>query len=222
MFGPGGVHDAAAVRRTIRAGGWTSHTSGLAPGYVQGNVVILPRVHAGDTMMNGFCSYSHRDRKYLDRLQVHLAQMEREGLIRSWCDRQIPAGEGIEPLIKAQLEQADLFLMLLSPDFIASPYCQGLEVKRAIERRAQGEAMVIPIILKPCDWKTTQLGDLTLKAAPDDGKPICKWRPQDEGWNNVVARIRLAISPRAPSPAHPAGSAPRCSRGSVRRSSPSG
>ncbi|REG24988.1 uncharacterized protein YcsI (UPF0317 family) [Archangium gephyra] len=40
--------DAARIRRSIRSGEWSSHTSGLAPDHLQGNVVILPRALAGD------------------------------------------------------------------------------------------------------------------------------------------------------------------------------
>lgn len=48
VFGPVGAQDAARIRRVIRQGRWASHTSGLAPNHVQGNVVILPQAHAGD------------------------------------------------------------------------------------------------------------------------------------------------------------------------------
>ena len=44
---------AASVRARIRAGTWTSHTSGLADQHVQGNVVILPEAQANDFLR--FC-----------------------------------------------------------------------------------------------------------------------------------------------------------------------
>ena len=34
--------------RVIRRGDWTGPTSGLAPGYVQGNLAILPKAFAAD------------------------------------------------------------------------------------------------------------------------------------------------------------------------------
>ena len=45
--------DALAARRAIRAGRITGNTAGLAPGFVQGNIVILPASHAG--MFAAFC-----------------------------------------------------------------------------------------------------------------------------------------------------------------------
>jgi uncharacterized protein YcsI (UPF0317 family) len=45
--------DPRAVRRAVRSGAHTGHTAGLAPGYVQGNVCILPREFADDFFV--FC-----------------------------------------------------------------------------------------------------------------------------------------------------------------------
>ncbi len=58
VFGPEGMQDAQHVRRLIRQGLWTSHTSGLADDHVQGNVVILPEALAGD-----FLRYCQRNPK---------------------------------------------------------------------------------------------------------------------------------------------------------------
>lgn len=48
VFGPPGMADARQVRRAIRAGRWSAHTSGLAHGHVQGNLVVLPAAEAQD------------------------------------------------------------------------------------------------------------------------------------------------------------------------------
>ena len=53
VFGSEGASNPIHVRDTIRKGLWTSHTSGLADGHVQGNVVILPEVLASDFLR--FC-----------------------------------------------------------------------------------------------------------------------------------------------------------------------
>jgi uncharacterized protein YcsI (UPF0317 family) len=45
--------DVRALRQRIRTGAFSGHTSGLAPGHVQGNVVILPSDLAGDFLL--FC-----------------------------------------------------------------------------------------------------------------------------------------------------------------------
>ncbi len=64
-FGHGGTASAAHVRSIIRKGGWTAHTSGLANGHVQGNVVILPATEAND-----FLRYCQRNPKPCPLLAV--------------------------------------------------------------------------------------------------------------------------------------------------------
>lgn len=65
LFGEGDMQSAFQVRRLIREGRWTSHTSGLADRHVQGNVVILPQALAGD-----FLRYCQRNPKPCPLLAV--------------------------------------------------------------------------------------------------------------------------------------------------------
>ena len=58
----------------------------------------------------------------------------------------------IDAEIAKELGSCDLFLMLVSPDFLASDYCVNREMKRALERHRDDEAHVVPIIVEPCDW----------------------------------------------------------------------
>jgi uncharacterized protein YcsI (UPF0317 family) len=53
VFGSNGISSPQHVRSIIRTNAWSSHTSGLADGHVQGNVVILPEVLAHDFLR--FC-----------------------------------------------------------------------------------------------------------------------------------------------------------------------
>ena len=144
-----------------------------------------------------FLSYSHRDEAMRDRLQVHLAMLKRNGLIETWHDRMIPAGNVLDDEIDEHLENANVVLLLVSADFLASDYCYTREMARALERREQGLAQVIPIILDHCDWLYSPLA--TLKAVPKDGKPISKWPNESEAWLDVVSEIRAAL----PAPASP-------------------
>ena len=119
--------------------------------------------------MRAFISYSHNDKAALDRLHVHLKNLTREGRIETWYDRNILAGGELDAEIERELEASDLFLLLVSPDFIASDYCVEREMRRALERHAAGTARVVPIIVEECDWKAMR--ELRqLKAVPTDGK----------------------------------------------------
>lgn len=138
-----------------------------------------------------FFSYSHKDEDLRDQLEVHLTMLKREGLIDAWHDRKILAGEEFDGTIDARLEQADVILLLVSADFLASPYCYDVEMQRAMQRHQDGSARVIPVILRPCDWHSAPFGKLL--AAPKDGKPVTKWTDRDEAFVDIVRQIRAAL-----------------------------
>lgn len=96
-----------------------------------------------------FFSYSHKDEALRNELETHLAMLKREGLITSWHDRKIVAGDELSGAIDAKLNSAAIILLLISPDFLASAYCYDIEVKQAMERHREGAARVIPVILIP-------------------------------------------------------------------------
>lgn len=141
--------------------------------------------------MKIFFSYSHRDEAALDRLRVHLAVLRRDKRIEEWYDRDILAGGEFDTEIAGRLESFNLFIILVSPDFLASDYCVEREMERALERHNLGDARVVPIILEPCDWMATALGDL--KALPKDGKPISEWPNENKAFSYVVQQLRRIL-----------------------------
>jgi hypothetical protein len=165
-------------------------------------------------MATVFFSYSHKDEGLRDQLETHLSMLKRQRFIETWHDRRITAGEKLDAAISGNLERADVVLLLVSPDFLASDYCYGKEMKRAVERYEAGECTVIPVILRPCDWHDARFGGLL--AAPKDGKPITQWPDLDAAFLDVTQAIKGALkargAPRAATPkaeaAAPASAAP--------------
>lgn len=139
-----------------------------------------------------FVSYSHQDEALHNELAKHLTPLEREGVIQRWHDRQLTAGAEFGDEIDASLNRADIILLLVSPDFIASEYCWGKEMKRAMERHEAGEARVIPVILRPVDWHKMPFGKLL--ALPKDGKAVTNWSDLDTALLDVAKGVRLASS----------------------------
>ena len=92
-----------------------------------------------------FFSYSHKDEKLRDQLEVQLAVLKREGAISTWHDRRIMAGDVLGQRIDEELERADIILLLISPDFLASDYCHDMEMQCALARHAERSARVIPV-----------------------------------------------------------------------------
>ena len=139
-----------------------------------------------------FC-YAREDEPLLNKLKSHLRPLQREGLIEVWYDRDISAGTEWEQEIKERLNTADIILLLVSPDFMDSDYCYGIEMKRALERRARGEAEVIPVILRHVYWHGEPLGKL--QALPKDGKPVTDpdWYNLDRAFYDVATGIRMVV-----------------------------
>ena len=139
-----------------------------------------------------FMSYSHKDEALRNELEVQLAVLKREGLIEVWHDRRMVAGDQFDASIEAEMDSADVVLLLVSPDFLASDYCFNIEKTRALERHRRGEARLISVILRPCDWQNTDLRELL--ATPTDGRPVTRWPDRDEAFLNVATEIRRAIN----------------------------
>ncbi|MCY7326984.1 MAG: toll/interleukin-1 receptor domain-containing protein, partial [Saprospiraceae bacterium] len=107
--------------------------------------------------LNVFISYSHNalDRPLLDELLKHLAplQLAENPLLKTWDDADIRPGEAWDEEIKQNLRAADIVFLLVSADFNSSRYIQEIELKEAIQRHQRRECQVIPIYLRPCDFR---------------------------------------------------------------------
>lgn len=137
------------------------------------------------------CSDSPTDAPLLEQLERHLSSLQREGLIATWHKRQIVAGSIRQAELDRNLNTATLILLLVSSDFLASDYCYGTEMQRALQRHAAKEAQVIPILLRSCIWQSAPFAGLEM--LPTGAKPITLWRDRDAAWTDVVMRIRQAL-----------------------------
>jgi formylglycine-generating enzyme required for sulfatase activity len=137
--------------------------------------------------MEVFFSYAHEDEKLQAALIKHLALLP----IESWHDRRITAGEEWRSEIDTHLKSAQIILLLISSDFLASEYCLDIELKLSLQRHERGEARVIPVMLRPVDWHDADFGKLA--ALPSNGQPITTWKNQDEAFTNVAKGLRQVI-----------------------------
>lgn len=142
--------------------------------------------------MKAFISYSHRDEHYLERLKVHLAPMRRENRITDWADKDIYAGSNLDSSISDELENSDLFIALISPDYLASNYCYDKEFEKALRMQDSGRITIIPIILQPCEWKKTPFGKM--KALPKDGKEISEWTNENNAYLDIANELRRLLN----------------------------
>ena len=138
-----------------------------------------------------FFSYAHEDEELKNKLDNHLALLRHQDLIKQWNDRMMEGGVDWANEIDEHINSAQVILLLISDAFMASKYCYGVEMKRALERHENEEARVIPIILSPVDWESSPISKL--QALPKDGKPIKKWRVRDDAFKDIAQGIRKVI-----------------------------
>jgi hypothetical protein len=138
-----------------------------------------------------FCSNSREDQQFLEDLKKHLMSLQREGLITIQADIDISSGKEWKHEITHHLETADIILLLISPDFIASDYCFTEEMQQAIARHEQGTARVVPIVVRPTDWQSSPVGKL--RALPQDTIPVSISQNRDTAFLSITEGLRIVI-----------------------------
>ena len=133
-----------------------------------------------------FITYAHKNKEAKDQLIECLDVMKREGLISVWHDNEMIGGDKWREDIFKHLADSDMLLYLVSTASLASDNCN-----KELAEALSAEIRVIPIILESCDWLHYKLSNF--QALPDKGKPIDKWQPESDGWQNVIEGIREAI-----------------------------
>lgn len=138
-----------------------------------------------------FYCYAHEDKTLRDQLDRHLSNLRRQNQIATWYDREISPGINWEQEIDTHLSAAHLVLLLVSPDFMDSDYCYGIEMKKALEKHMAGTARVVPIILRDCDWEGAPFSQL--QALPTDALPVTSWVDRDAAFANIARGIRKTV-----------------------------
>ena len=118
--------------------------------------------------------------------------MVRAGYIDAWNDREIFPGQEWNSQIKKELDEADIILFLVSSDFIASDFIHDTEIATAIKKQQAGETIIVPIIIRPCDFQSLPLKNY--QALPQGAKAISIWENQDSAWLDVRQALKRVIS----------------------------
>lgn len=134
-----------------------------------------------------FYSYAHKDLVLKDELAKHLGNAR----ISAWYDRDIYPGTNWEDEIDDNLEQADIVLLLISPDFKASNYFSGKEMKRILEREKEKSAHVIPVLIRPVFWPDAPYRHLQL--SPTSAQAVSTWVNKDEAFVEVAKDVYRSV-----------------------------
>jgi hypothetical protein len=138
-----------------------------------------------------FVSYAREDERLRKKLSDHLGGLRHGGFIKDWSDGQITPGQEWEPQILRRLDEADIILLLVTSSFLGSEFIGRVELSMALERHRRGEAVVIPVILKPADWQSAGLAGL--QALPKGGKAVTSWSDRDAAYLDIAQGVRRAV-----------------------------
>jgi len=138
-----------------------------------------------------FVSYARDDKALCDKLSDHLGGLRTGGYISVWSDGEIVPGQEWAPEITRHLDEADIVLLLVTSSFLGSEFIGRVELARALERHRRGDAIVIPVILRPADWQSAGLGGL--QALPRDSKAVSTWADQDTAFLDIVQGLHRTV-----------------------------
>ncbi len=133
-----------------------------------------------------FVSYAPEDSEFFEAFKKHLATLRRRGLIEVWHEGQLIAGATFADETRAQIDRADVVVLLVSPDFVESDRCWEDQLGQALERQARGELVLVPIRIRPVHTEGAPFERFQM--VPRDGKAI--GAPEnDAAWEQVAEEL---------------------------------
>ncbi len=136
------------------------------------------------------CADDNEDLQILDGLDKQLSVLKSRGWIESWHEGKISPGMPREREVEEQINAADIILLFVSADFLASDRYDK-QMKLALARRENGQAVVIPLLIRPADWQNSPLGKLHI--LPENGIPVTLWNNRDEALHNIANGIQRVV-----------------------------
>ncbi len=141
--------------------------------------------------LNIFIAYVQENKAEYEKIEKHLAVLLRQELIVIWTQQKISAGKRLVSELYNALDAAQIILLLISSDFIASEQGDSL-LTRAMARAETGHVRVIPILLNlPAGWELLPCAEL--QPLPSNRKPITEWKSRDAALADVGTGIYAIV-----------------------------
>lgn len=125
--------------------------------HASGSTETSASPHRSAGTRNGvFVSYSHEDREWLERLQVHLRPLERDDAVAVWDDTRIRPGTDWRGEIRKAIGSAKVAILLVSADFLASDFIATNELPPLLKAAQEEGAIILPVVVRPCRFTRTK------------------------------------------------------------------
>jgi hypothetical protein len=153
-----------------------------------------------------FVSYCDADEVWRQRLQKQLEVLQYQGSLAAWSAHDIKAGQERLPAIAAAIEQAEVAVLLVSADFLASDSIREVEIAHLLERRRSGGLHVVPVLARPCQWQMVDWLQ-PMKMLPAGGTALSGLGEHEAelGLATIAGAIDTLLRSRAGTPARTPG-----------------
>lgn len=138
-----------------------------------------------------FISYAPEDESLRRELEAHLSSLKRQGEVEILSDSSTPGGSAWISGINPRLEQADIILLLISSDYLASDFNYSVEMRYAFERHEKGKTRIVPVILRTTYWEVPPFDKL--QVLPANGIPVTQWPDRDAAFADIAQGLRKII-----------------------------
>ncbi len=146
-----------------------------------------------------FISYSHQDIYWLERLQVHLEPLEQKGLLERWDDTRIKPGTRWQEAIEQALGSAQVAVLLVSADFLASGFIVKHELPSLLLAAEQEGVLILPVIVGFCLFEEDpDLSQFQAVNAPNQPLIALNKADQEKLLLSVAKTIHDAVNPQHP------------------------
>ncbi|MEZ5823792.1 MAG: toll/interleukin-1 receptor domain-containing protein [Geminicoccaceae bacterium] len=154
-----------------------------------------------------FLSYAHDDEAdggWKSLASTMLRSLAQDGIIELFDDGMLDVTTDWDDGIREKLQSADLAIFLVSPSFNASPYISTIEVALACDRRDRGEMLIMPIIVRDCDWQYKRWAKVDAQPKTAGSvKPLEDWERPHQALGEISRKIRELHRTWATRPATP-------------------
>jgi hypothetical protein len=141
-----------------------------------------------------FISYSHDDHALFEEFRKHLNVVSLAfPSVAFQADSDNHGGQLWRDEILRMIGRSDLFILLVTPSFLASEFIVGTELPAMRDRFQQTGALRLPVVLKQCLWQWVCADVQALPTQKQRLKPVWDWKPRDNGYVQAQMQIGTAI-----------------------------